>query len=97
MQAKGVPKSLLDMSVHFGCLHVSMTSVWVKWGQTADTARKEEKDSAEHGVGFTERLESPDDGFSLLDEDALSKLDQKTGLGGVYDADSAAVAQKMKG
>jgi len=47
---------------------------------------------------LTEGLDSPDDGFTLLDEDALAKVEQKAGgLTGVFDSNSAAVAQKMKG
>lgn len=86
------------MSAHFGCSHISMPAVWVKWAASAGTSHKEEKSTAEGGGGFLEGLDSPDDGFTLLDEDALAKVEQKAGgLTGVFDSNSAAVAQKMKG
>lgn len=92
-----MPKSLLDLSAHFGSTHISMPAVWVKWAQSTGSAQKEEKSTAEGAGDLTEGLDSPDDGFTLLDDDALAKVEQKSGLTGVFDTNSAAVAQKMKG
>ncbi len=84
------------MSAHFGCTHVSIPSVWLKWGQKEGHALKEDTADKQQ-TDFAESLESPDDGFTLLDDAALSKVGQKSGLVGMYDKDSQAVAEKMKG
>lgn len=91
-----MPKTLIDLSAHFGCTHVSIPSVWLKWGQKEGNTSKEDTTDKQQ-TEFAESLESPDDGFTLLDDDALMKIGQKAGLAGVYDKDSQAVAEKVKG
>lgn len=85
------------MSAHFGCTHISIPSVWLKWGQKEGIHAKDDQQNAEKQQADFEGLEAPDDGFTLLDDDALAKVGQKTGLVGVYDNDSQAVADKVKG
>lgn len=100
-QARAVPKYLLDMSAHFGCTHVSIPSIWVKWGQMAGNTPSPSKDAHTTGnEAFLHSATTADEevGFSLLDDDALARVgQQKASLTAVYDASSAAVAQKVKG
>ena len=77
-------------------MHVSIPSVWLKWGQKeAHTSKDDVTDKQQSD--FAESLESPDDGFTLLDDDALTKVGLKSGLVGMYDKDSQAVAERVKG
>ena len=85
------------MSVHFGCTHVAIPSVWIKWGQIAGTTHLPADKEAHAGESSADFLDDqPDQDFDLLGDDALAKLGQKS-LGGVYDASSVAVAEKVKG
>jgi len=34
---RGVPKYLLELTVHFKCYHVNIPSIWIKWGVNANS------------------------------------------------------------
>jgi hypothetical protein len=34
---RGVPKYLLELTVHFKCYHINIPSIWIKWGVNANS------------------------------------------------------------
>ena len=92
-QDQGVPKTLLEMSVHFSYSHVSMPAVWFKWAQhdnkitVSDTLLQEIPHSTE--TGFLESEDLEDVGFKTSNAEAPGT--------GVFATDSAIVAEKVKG
>ncbi len=97
-----MPKTLLDLSAHFRCSHVSLPHIWLKWGAKSSG-------SSTSGVGGetgalamedTDFLDSAANGrreaFDILDEDALARIANPS-LPAPFASSSAAVAEKVKG
>lgn len=99
-----MPKTLLDLSAHFHCAHVSLPHIWLKWGAKSSSTSSATGEAAEEtgalAMEDTEFLDTASKGareaFDILDEDTLARAANPS-LPAPFAATSAAVAEKVKG
>jgi len=105
----GVPKHLLELTVHFGCFHVSVPVMWLKWGQkeslTTGTTVSAVEDAAIEDANDDDELNAvgmEKENYDILDDNALDVVERDGRKGSTgqqripLDGVGKAVSDKMK-